>query len=256
MFYKAKALENFLLKSLDGEIGEVEEFYFDDKHWAIRYLVANTGNWLTGREILISPHAILSVKKDEQQILIDLTKKQIEESPSLDHAKSLSRQFEETYYSYYGWPVYWGGPYMWGLYPYIERNREKNKTNIHAIKNDDPNLRRMRDVGGSHLQGTDGEIGSVEDFIIDDQIWSIRYLVINTSNWWFGKKVLISPKWIDRVSWVESKVFLNLTRDEIRQSPEYTGETMLTREYEIELHQHYNRQGYWVEELPENIFLG
>jgi hypothetical protein len=256
MLYKAKTLEGFILKSLDGEIGAVEEFYFDDKHWAIRYLVANTGNWLTGREILISPHAVHAVQKEKQQILIDLTKKQIEDSPLLDHTKPLSREFEETYYSYYGWPVYWGGPYIWGLYPYIERNKEKGETEIHRLKNDNPNLRRMHDVDGSDLQATDGAIGRIVDFIIDDEIWVIRYLIVNTSNWCFGKKVLISPKWIERISWVESKVFLNLTREDIRQSPEYAGKDMLTREYEVELHRHYNRQGYWIEELPENIFLG
>jgi hypothetical protein len=113
------------LNSLDGEIGKVKEFYFDDRHWTIRYLVADTGNWLTGRQVLISPYALVAVIKEEQQITIDLTKKQIEDSPSLNSDKPVSRQFEEAYYGYYGWPMYWDGPYMWGSYPYIVRDREK-----------------------------------------------------------------------------------------------------------------------------------
>ena len=115
---KVKTLKGYKLDSLDGEIGKVKEFYFDDKYWTIRYLVADTGNWLSGRQVLISPYALRAVNKEEQNIAIDLTKKQIEDSPSLDSDKPVSRQFEEYYYGYYGWPMYWYGPYVWGPYPY------------------------------------------------------------------------------------------------------------------------------------------
>jgi len=112
-------------------------------------------------------------------------------------------------------------------------------------------LRSTRDVTGHHIQAVDGEIGHVEDFIIDDETWAIRYLIIDTQNWWPGKKVLVSPQWIERVSWIESKVFVNLTCETIRQSPEYTEESLLTRDYETELHRHYNRRGYWIDEPAE-----
>ncbi|MGB7435982.1 MAG: PRC-barrel domain-containing protein [Candidatus Acidiferrum sp.] len=125
MLNKAKTLKGYKLDSLDGEIGKVKEFYFDDQHWAIRYLVADTGGWLTGRQVLISPYALIAVRKEDQDITIDLTKKQIEGSPSLNSDKPVSRQFEEGYYGYYGWPGYWNGPYMWGAYPYIVRDPEK-----------------------------------------------------------------------------------------------------------------------------------
>ncbi|MCR4332167.1 MAG: PRC-barrel domain-containing protein, partial [Sulfuricaulis sp.] len=125
MLSKAKTLKGYKLVSLDGEIGTVKEFYFDDHHWTIRYLVADTGNWLMDKQVLISPYALVAVNKEEHHITVDLTKKQIEDSPSLSSDKPVSRQFEETYYGYYGWPMYWGGPYMWGAYPYIVRDREK-----------------------------------------------------------------------------------------------------------------------------------
>ncbi len=127
MLNKAKTLKGYKLDSLDGEIGKVKEFYFDDQHWAIRYLVADTGNWLTGRQVLISPYALVAVNKEKQNIDINLTKKQIEDSPSLDSDKPVSRQFEDAYYGYYGWPMYWGGPYMWGAYPFIVHDPEKWK---------------------------------------------------------------------------------------------------------------------------------
>ena len=247
MLNKAKSLKGYRLDSLDGEIGRVKEFYFDDRHWMIRYLVADTGNWLTDRQVLISPYALVDVNKEEQHIAVDLTKKQIEDSPSLDSDKPVSRQFEEAYNGYYGWPMYWGGPYMWGAYPYIVRDREKWRESTQGEKTWDSHLRSTHEVSGYHIQASDGEIGHVEDFLIDDETWAIRYLVIDTQNWWPGKKVLISPQWIERVSWSESKVFVNLPRESIRQSPEYTEKSLLTRDYETILHQHYNRKGYWVD---------
>ncbi len=248
MLNKAKTLKGYTLHSLDGEIGKVKEFYFDDKHWAIRYLVADTGNWLIGRQVLISPYAMVAVNEKQQNIAIDLTQKQIEDSPSLDSDKPVSRQFEETYYGYYGYPMYWSGPYLWGTNSYIVRDREMWRESTPDKKAWDPHLRSTHDVSGHHIQAADGEIGHVEDFIIDDQTWAIRYLVIDTRNWWPGKKVLVSPQWIERVSWSESTVFVNPSREAVKQSPEYTEESLLTRDYETGLHRHYNRQGYWVDE--------
>ena len=250
MLSKAKTLKGYSIQSTGGEtIGKVNEFYFDDRHWTVRYLVADTGNWLTGRQVLISPYAMVAVNRDHQDIVADLTKKQIEHSPSLDSDKPVSRQFEVSYYGYYGYPMYWGGPYSWGYYPYIERNREKWKDFNRDEKKWDHHLRSSHEVTGYHIQAKDGELGHVEDFIIDDETWAIRYLIVNTSNWWAGKKVLVSPQWIERVSWGERKVFINLSRETIKQSPEYTDESLLTRDYEIGLHGHYNRKGYWVDEL-------
>jgi hypothetical protein len=242
-----KAKTGYKLDSLEGEIGTVKNFYFDDHHWVIRYLVADTGNWLTGRQVLISPYALAAVNKEEQNIAVDLTKKQIEDSPSLDSDKLVSRQFEEAYYGYYGWPMYWGGPYMWGSFPKIVRDGKKRSESTQGGKDWDPCLRSTHAVSGHHVQAADGEIRHVQDFIIDDETWAIRYLIIDTRKWWSGKRVLVSPQWIERVSWNESKVFVNLSRESVRQSPEYTEESLITRDYETGLHRHYNRHEYWVE---------
>ena len=248
MLYKAKILAGYKLNSLDGKIGKVKEFYFDDRHWAVRYLVADTGNWLTDRQVLISPYALGSVIREEQLITIALTKKQIEESPSLDSDKPVSRQFEETYYEYYRWPVYWNDTNIWGAYNYIVRDHEKWKPTIREEKAWDPHLRSTHHMSGYTIQASDGEIGHVEDFIIDDETWAIRYLIIDTKNWWSGKKILLSPKWIENVSWDELKVFVNLSRKAIKLSPEYTEASLLSRDYETRLHKHYDRQGYWGDE--------
>jgi uncharacterized protein YrrD len=257
MLNKANALKGYTLDSIDGEIGKVKEFYFDDRYWTIRYLVADTGNWLVGRKVLISPHPLLAVNKEEQKIGISLTKKQIEDSPSLDDDKPVSRQFEKAYYGYYGWPIYWAGSFMWGssTYPYmagpypgVAREREELAEAARSEKAWDPHLRSTHDVAGRHIEAADGEIGHIEDFIIDDKTWAIRYLIIDTRNWWPGKRVLVAPQWIESVGWSESKVLVNLSRDAIKRSPQYTEESLLTRDYETGLHQHYNREGYWVNE--------
>ena len=251
MLSKAKTLKGYTLEGLDGTIGKVGQFYFDDKHWAIRYLVADTGNWLTGRQVLISPYALLSLDKEKESIAVNLTKKQIEDSPSLNTGNSVSQQYEEIYYGHHGWPLYWKGPYMWGSSPNLVRGKDNLRATAEGSKPWDHHLLSTSDVNDHEIKATDGEIGHVDDFIIDDDLWAIRYLVIDTKNWWPGKKVLISTQWIDRVSWTQSKVLVNLTRETIKSSPEYTDDSLLTRdyrEYETGLHRYYKKEGYWVSE--------
>jgi hypothetical protein len=214
-------------------------------------MVANTGTWLTDRQVLISPHALGAIVGEEQQIEVKLTKKQIEDSPSWQSDKPVSRQFEESYMGYYGWPVYWSGPYQWGGSAYPMRVGEQREESSQSKKGWDHHLRSTDAVRGHSIQAEDGEIGHVEDFIIDNETWAIRYLIIDTRNWWPGKKVLVSPQWIERVSSSESKVFVNLSRETIKQSPEYTEESLLTRDYETRLHRHYDRQGYWDDESAD-----
>ena len=249
MLNEAKTLKGYKLNSRDGDIGKVKEFYFDDRHWTVRYLVADTGNWLTGRQVLLSPYSLGAMDHEAKEIVVDLTKKQIEGSPSVDSDKPVSRQFERSYHGYYRMPTYWGGPYSWGAYPYPMRDQARWGESTKDEKAWDPSLRSTHDVSGYHLQATDGEIGHVEDFVIDAETWAIRYLIVDTRNWWPGKKVLISPQWIDRVSWSNSKIIITLSREAIKQSPPYSQAALLNRDYEAGLYRHYDRPGYWVDEL-------
>jgi hypothetical protein len=137
---------------------------------------------------------------------------------------------------------------MWGGNPYIERDRSRWGLAASEAMGWDRHLRSTHEVTGYHLLALDGEVGHVDDFIIDDK-WAIRYLVIDTTNWWPGKKVLISPKWIENVSWEEKEVSIRLSRETIKVAPEYTDQSLLTRDYETGLYGHYNREGYWVDEL-------
>jgi len=241
----AKSLKGYQMQCLDGEIGKAREFYFDDRYWAVRYLVADTGDWLTDKQVLISPYALVGVMTEKKQIVVNLTKKQIEDSPSLETDKPVSRQYEDVYHGHYGWPRYWGGPEMWGTYPYIMRDTEQHRDMGAGEKEWDPHLLSTHDVTGYDIHASDGVIGHIEDFVIDDETWAIRYLIIATRNWLPGKKVLVSPKWIESVNWSESSITTNFTREAIKQSPEYTEDSLLTRAYELGLHQHYGRAQYW-----------
>jgi hypothetical protein len=189
-----------------------------------------------------------AINADKRRLDVNLTKKKIAGSPDLSSDRPVSRQFEDTYYGYYGWPSYWSGPYMWGPYPGPVRDSARVLNLPRPKKTGNPHLRSTREVSGYHIQAADGEIGHVSDFVIDDETWAIRYLIVDTLNWWPGKKILLAPHWIKRVSWGESKVFVDLSRALIKKSPEYTGESMLNRDYESGLHRHYKREGYWVEE--------
>lgn len=247
MLIKAKELHGSKLLAKDGSIGKVAEFYFDDKHWAIRYLVADTGGWLTGRKVLISPYALESVDRESLAVSINLTKEQIENSPALESDKPVSLQFEESYYGYFGWPMYWFGYYPWGESS-LAVTRRMNATGpaprIQAEKWDH-HLRSTHAVSGYQLHAADGDAGQITDFILDDESWEIRYLVVETGGWLNGRKVLVSPHWINDVSWGQSKVFTSFSMEEIRKSPEYSEAELLDRDYEKNLHLHYGRDPYW-----------
>ena len=247
MLNSAKSLKGYQLECLDGHIGKAREFYFDDRHWTVRYLVADTGNWLASHQVLLSPYALVGVMSDEGRIVVNLTKKQIQESPSLDTDKPVSRQYEEDYNGYYGWPNYWSGTDMWGNYPIIRRDHEQIDFPANNERTWDPHLRSTQDVTGYNILAIDGEIGHVDDFIIDDETWAIRYLVIATRNWLPGKKVLISPEWVKSANWEDLNVSITLSREEIQNSPEFTKDSLLSRDYEIGLHKHYDRPGYWLD---------
>jgi sporulation protein YlmC with PRC-barrel domain len=248
MRYSVKDLTGYAIGATDGDLGKVDDFYFDDESWTIRYLVAETGNWLQNRKVLISPFALGKTDLSGQRLDVSLTRKQVEESPGIDTDKSVSRQHEAAYLDYYGFPYYWGGPALWGPAPHPSLagatpiRSEEARAERHEVN--DVHLRSANRVTGHHIEATDGDIGHVEDFIIDEETWEIRYMVVDTQNYWPGKQVLVAPKWIDRVSWSDQKVYVDLSRETIKNGPEYHPEA-LHRKYEETLYDYYKRPKYW-----------
>jgi len=267
MLRSVKDLEDYAIRATDGAIGHVKDFYFDDKGWVIRYLVVDTGTWLSSRKVLISPIAIGHPNWTEKVLPVSLTKEQVKNSPDIDTEKPVSRQHEVRYFRYFGYPYYWGGAGLWGggIYPNTmmpgyagfvstphAQQSEAEKADAQAEstrhEDDDPHLRSCNAVMSYHIEATDGDIGHVEGLLVDEETWAIRYLIVNTSNWWLGHQVLIAPQWIQDVIWPDATVSVDLTRQAVKDAPPYDSAAHLDRKQEMNIHEHYGRPGYWAAE--------
>jgi hypothetical protein len=220
MLYSSKNLYGYKLSASDGEIGQVKDFYFDDQSWLVRYVVADTGTWLSGRQVLLAPQAFGRIDSEAEILHVKLTRKRIEDSPSIETHRPVSRQHEAEYYRYYGWPSYWeAGGGMWGVagLPLVGEPHPHHGHN----QRDDVHLRSTKAVTGYHLEASDGAIGTVSGFMVDIRSWVVRDLVVETGHWYAGKEILVAPSRIDRISYEQSKVFVSLTLADIRRTPEH-----------------------------------
>ncbi|MGV8880460.1 MAG: PRC-barrel domain-containing protein [Sphingobacteriaceae bacterium] len=247
-----KNLMGFTMGATDGEIGKVKDFYFDDVNWTIRYLVVETGSWLSNRKVLISTEALLPCDWENETFPVNLTKEQIKKSPNIDTEQPVSRQHEMELYTHYSWTNYWGGGLWAGglgttgmMMPMSALPMED------AIKNSryetgieagcDPHLRSAKNVQGYTIDALDENIGNVEDFIVDDSNWKIHYMVVDTGNWFPGKKVTLSPHLIKEINWETSEVTVNATVEQVKNSPEYDASKHLSTLYESNLQNYYGR---------------
>lgn len=244
-----KKLEGFSIGAKDGEIGKVDELYFDDHTWTVRYMVVKTGGWLTERKVLISPEALLEPDWENEVLPVNLTKEQVKHSPDINTDKPISRQEEESLFAYYPWQNYYGAGFYGGagimntmpVLPLTEANLQD--TSDIENKKHDAHLRSTDDVEGYTIHATDGAIGDVSDFIIDDQSWQISFVVVDTGDWFPGKKVLLSPRWIKGVDWAMQEVIVDVTKEAVKDSPEYDKSKLADTAYHEELHEHYGYPG-------------
>lgn len=245
-------LKGFVIAATDGDIGELKDVYFDDELWAIRYLVVDTGDWLPGRKVLISPLSVGTIDWTARRIDVTLTRQQVKGSPDIDTDKPLSRQNETEFFSYYGYPSYWDGANLWGaaaqpiaappIAPELSAARqEAQRSKEQASAHSDCHLRSTRVVIGYRIQALDGAIGHIENLLFDEDTWKVCYVEIDTRNWWPGKHVLISPEWIDVMEWADRSAHLHVLRTLVKDSPPYDPALPLPSSYGSELHRHYGR---------------
>jgi hypothetical protein len=267
MLLEIKDVMNCTIAAIDGDIGHVRDCYFDDEAWVIRYLVVETGTWLAHRRVLVSPMALGDPDWRIGKLPARLTRDQVLNSPGIDTDKPVSRQHEVEFHGYYGYPYYWGGDGYWGTgyYPgamltgtgvggsgadYLvaqaEQERRARERDQHG--HDDPHLRSGKEVAGYHIGALDGELGHVQGLLFDEQTWAIRYLVVNTSNWWLGHQVLVATQWIKAVSWPDRTVSVDLPRQAIREAPPYDPAFLPDHTQEGLIFRHYGRDGYWLDE--------
>lgn len=236
----AKMLEGHALGALDGVIGQVRDFYFDDQHWHVRYCVVETGQWLRRRRVLIAPEVIGPYDAERKLFPVGLKTEQVRNSPDIDTDKPISRQREEALRSYYGWSPYYSIGEGATITPLPPASGAKPVGTEGALETKgDPHLRSTHATTGYHIEALDGPIGHVEDFLIDSVNWRILYIVIDTTNWWPGKKVVVPVASIVRVSWSKSEVAMDLTRDAIKAAPSYVEGSLVNRAYAIALRDYY-----------------
>lgn len=253
MLLAVSAFKGYQIEASDGAIGTCSDLLFDDRNWRVRWLVVDTGKWLTGRKVLLHPSALGTPDHERHQLPANLTKAQIEASPDLEQDQPVSAQMESSLYGYYGWDPLWGGsgfgagsiaspfsaPALFGAdtmrdASVLEMPREEG----------DPHLRSSETILGYHIHAADGSIGHVENLLIDDTAWAIRYLIVNTRNWWSGKQVLVSPYAVTGIEWSEREIRLNIAREQVKASPPWDPAAMIDEVYEKTLHRHYNWPGY------------
>ena len=240
MLRSLKSLAGFRIAARDGEIGRVEDFYFDDAHWNIRFIIVDTGSWLSGRKVLVSTEAVFGPDWEREDIGVNLTREQVEKSPDIDTKKPVSRQQLADLSIYYGW-----APLK--LAYQSQPPAEAVEATIDASKGGeaDPHLRSMSEVLGYRIDAEDGEVGHLEDLVVDYSEWVIRYMVVDTRIWLIGHKVIISPDWTKRIDWAEAAVKVDLTKDSIKGSPPYDPDKIKYRDYEEQLFNYYGKPNYW-----------
>ena len=259
MLRNAKTLERHELLARDGTIGHVRDLYFDDQQWNLRYFVVDAGSWLLSRKVLISPLAVGVPDWEKKVLPVSLSKEQVKNSPGIDTDKPVSRQHEATLSDYYGWPYYWTDPVFtalafvgpMGAMPSAaavsadaERTLAADAEMAAGREDYDPHLRSVNAVIGQHIEARDGEIGHVEDVLLEERTWEMRYLVVDTRNWLPGKKVVISPLWVSDWNWEGSKLLVDLSREAIKGSPAYDAKRPVDADYSGRLHDYYGRPRY------------
>jgi sporulation protein YlmC with PRC-barrel domain len=266
MLRNATDLLGHTLLAQDGEIGRIEDLYFDEQEWTVRYLVVNTGGWFSRRQVLISPTAVGELHPTRNQLTVSLTRQQVKNSPPADENRPVSRQYEQELHTFYGWEPYWmqvgysrniasalntpvepGVPGLTGsvFVPSPGTTIPSESREPNTAVTPDSHLHSLKEVTGYHIHASDGEIGHVQTITIDDANWVVLYLVVDTGNWLPGKKVMLALEWIDQIDWRNHQVHVSLRRATIADSPEYDPDNSLNRDYEKVLYDYYGRPGYW-----------
>lgn len=255
MIRSVKHMKKFSLVASDGGIGSVDDYYFDDERWVVRYIVVDTGTWLEGRKVLISPLSVTQTEWGDQRLRLSISRRKVKDSPGIDTHKPVSRRQEMEYLDYHRYPYYWGHAGLWGAgaRPMLPTAEEIARQRVSAAEAEqtaaaqgDTHLRSASRVLGHVIRATDGDLGHVDNLLFDDVSWAIRYLVVDTSNWWFGKHVLIAPEWITDISWADRSVAVNLSRQRVKAAPEYDRAEHVDRQWEAAYYQHLQQPGYWL----------
>ena len=248
MLQPASALPGLVIHARDGKIGTVSDLLFDDRTWTLRWLVAETGGWLTGRKVLLHPSAITHADGPLSEIFVALTRDQVERSPDTLTDQPVTPQLQNHLYDYYGLDPFWGSSGFFGAASMLSPlgvpppgyGALASAADAGTLDDaGDSHLRSTASIKNYHILGTDGSIGHVENFLIDPADGVIRYLIIETRNWWPGEHVLISPRAVKEISWPDHQIRLGVTRAQIKAAPKWDPAAAVGALYQQQLHGHY-----------------
>jgi hypothetical protein len=236
MLWDISAIHGFAIEATDGQLGTVSDVLFGDSDWVVRWLVVDTGKWLPGRLVLLPISALGKPDPARRQFPVKLTKQQIRTSPDIATDQPVSRQVESYVYDYYGWPPYWGtGSFGMDAIatPLVAPILPMSRSDDAGVppNEGDPHLRSFAAVTGYHVHAVDGEIGHAEDFLVDDVSWNVRYIVVDTNNWWAGERVLVSPRAVLGIEWSDGLINLNVLRENVKSGTRYNHSISLDRAY-------------------------
>ena len=263
MLRSTTELSGCTIGATDGPIGSVKDVYFDDDKWVVRYLIVATGEWLSSRKVLISPMAIGEANWVKKILPVSITRTQVRACPGVDTEKPVSRQLEMDHLGHYGYPNYWDGGDLWGMgaTPHLlmsgmgyagtgperaERRAQAEKARLEAEaaiaerqQRGNHHLRSGATVMHYRLHASDGDLGHIQDFLFDEESWAIRFMIVNTRNGWLDHHVLVAPQWITGFNWGKRVATVDLTRDEVEQSPPYKIGMEIDRQEELRVYRHY-----------------
>lgn len=258
MLRSVKELIGYPIHATDGDVGRCVDFLFDDEHWTIRYLVGDTRRWLSGRKVLICPSrfGMPDLGFGRRRFQVKLTKRAIEDCPPLDWDAPVSRLYEAELARFHNYPPYWIGAGAWGLVPFPpahapsvanqmeQAERERHERELRRLERS--HLRSVVEVKGYRLAALDGEIGHLEDLVVEAGTWAIRWIVVDTCNWLPGHKAIVSPTWIKAVHFPDPVVSLDVTKEQVRHAPVYDHRIPINRDYEGVLYDYYGRPSHWT----------
>jgi hypothetical protein len=243
---KLNDLNAYNCEAADGKIGPYGDIYFDASRFAVRFLVVNTQEWLTGRKVLLSPFTIGTIDEQNQLIYIELDRQQIRNSPPLGADQPVTRRYEEQYFKYYGWPPYWDN-ISW---PHTRLLRASSisatRPNRSLPSHSENHLHRASQILGYGVAVAEGRIGKLSDFVIDTHYWVIRYMEIDTRNYLNSKKyALITPSMLLGIDWPEKDISVDVSRKTMQNAPPYDVNKPISRDYESRLLNYYGEVNYW-----------
>lgn len=255
MLRSLNTIRGYDIAASDGEIGDVHDFYVDEAFWVIRYLVVDTGRWLPGRKVLIDPEALGEPVWLQRRLPIELSREQVQNAPDMATDLPLSKREELALRDHYKWRYYWdfsamgiAPPNLRGaMAPLASAERDPERKPGMADPGSETSLRSAREVTGYEVAALDGEIGRIDDFVIDDANWTIRYLIAETGRWLSSRKVLLDPGWTSAIDWLNERLTVELDRETVRRAPPFDPAEPINRAYEEQFYDYYGRPAYFRE---------